>query len=80
MKELPLLFGLLFSLSFNFNVFADVQDGVVALSDEATEVQIQAVRDGARARCEDIDDDNKREVCVVDYYAQHNLEEEPSCD
>jgi hypothetical protein len=28
----------------------------------------------------DIDDEDKREVCVVDYYAQHNLEEEPSCD
>jgi hypothetical protein len=41
---------------------------------------MQVVRDGAKDRCEDIDDEDKREVCVVDYYAQHNLEEEPSCD
>lgn len=76
MRKLAILFGLLIS----FNVFADAQDGVVALGDEATEVQMQTVRDGAKTRCEDIDDDDKREICVVDYYAQHNLEEEPSCD
>ncbi|BAS68003.1 MAG: hypothetical protein DSY43_00260 [Gammaproteobacteria bacterium] len=78
MKKLVLLFGLAFAL--NFTVLADAQDGVAALGDEATEAQMQAVRDGAKVRCEDIDDDDKREVCVVDYYAQHNLEEEPSCD
>lgn len=78
MKKLLLLFG--FSLLLNFNVFADAQDGVVVLADEATDAQMQAVRDGAKVRCEDIDDEDKRETCVVDYYAQHNLEEEPSCD
>ena len=78
MRKLILLFGSVFALSFN--VLADAQDGVAALGDDATEVQMQAIRDGAQARCEDIDDDDKREVCVVDYYAQHNLEEEPSCD
>lgn len=76
MKKLAILFGLLISL----NVFADAQDGVKTLGEEATEAQMQAVRDGAKTRCEDIDDDDKREVCVVDYFAQHNLEEEPSCD
>lgn len=76
MNKLVLLFGLLLS----FNVFADAQDGIVALGDDATEVQMQVVRDGAKARCEDIDDEDKRETCVVDYYAQHNLEEEPGCD
>ncbi|CAB5501606.1 hypothetical protein [uncultured Gammaproteobacteria bacterium] len=76
MKKLAILFGLLLS----FNVFADVKDGVAVLNDEPTEKQMQAVRDGAKDRCEDIDDEDKREVCVVDYYAQHNLEEEPSCD
>ncbi|CAB9539117.1 hypothetical protein [uncultured Gammaproteobacteria bacterium] len=76
MKKLAILFGLLLS----FNVFADAKDGVAVLKDDATEKQMQAVRDGAKNRCEDIDDEDKREVCVVDYFAQHNLEEEPSCD
>ncbi|CAC9645919.1 hypothetical protein [uncultured Gammaproteobacteria bacterium] len=76
MKKLAILFGLLLS----FNVFSDVKDGVAILNDEPTEKQMQVVRDGAKDRCEDIDDEDKREVCVVDYYAQHNLEEEPSCD
>ncbi|SMM99625.1 hypothetical protein SPONN_1284 [uncultured Candidatus Thioglobus sp.] len=78
MKKLAILFGL--SLLLNFNVFADTRDGVAALADEATDAQMQAVRDGAKDRCEAVDDDNKRESCVADYYAQHNLEEEPSCD
>jgi hypothetical protein len=56
------------------------KDGVAVLKDDATEKQMQAERDGAKNRCEDIDDEDKREVCVVDYFAQHNLEEEPSCD
>jgi len=41
---------------------------------------MQLVRDGAMAFCESVDDENERQVCVMDYYAQHNLEEEPSCD
>ncbi|SMN13071.1 hypothetical protein BHECKSOX2_44 [Bathymodiolus heckerae thiotrophic gill symbiont] len=76
MKKLAILFG----LALSFNVFADVQDGVTALSDDATEAQIQLVRDGAKNRCEEVDDEDQREICVVDYYAQHNLEEAPSCD
>ncbi len=76
MKKLIILFVLL----LNFNVFADAQDGVAILGDNAIEAQMQVVRNGAVTRCEDIDDENKREICVVDYYAQHNLEEEPSCD
>ncbi len=75
MKKLILLFGLLWS----FNVFADMQDGVAVLGDNATDAQIQAVRDGAKRRCEDIDSLDKREMCVDDYYVQHNLEEEPNC-
>lgn len=71
---------IIFGLALNFNILADKQDGVAVLGDNATEVQMQAVREGAKTRCEEIDDENKREVCVVDYFAQHNLEEEPSCD
>jgi hypothetical protein len=61
MKKLVILFGLLLS----FNVFADAKDGVAILKDDATEKQMQAVRDGAKIRCEDIDDEDKREVCVL---------------
>jgi hypothetical protein len=50
------------------------------LSDNPTEEQMQLVRDGARDLCENVDDDNEREMCVMDYFAEHNLEEEPSCD
>ncbi len=74
-----LLFGLLLTFGLSFNVFADAKDGVAVLGENPTEKQIQAVRDGAKDLCEDLDD-NKREICVADYYAQHNLEEEPSCD
>jgi hypothetical protein len=63
----------------SFNVSADEQDGVTVLGDEPTELQMQAVRDGAQTRCEDKEED-AREECVMDYFAQHNLEEEPSCD
>ncbi len=78
MKKLVALFGLLFVLSFN--VFSSETDGVAVLGENPTEEQIQAVRNGARDFCSEIDDENQREVCVVNYYAQHNLEEEPSCD
>jgi hypothetical protein len=37
------------------------------------------VRKGAQDRCDEAGED-KKEECVMDYYAQHNLEEEPSCD
>ena len=75
MKGLAVLLGFLLS----FNVFADAKDGVAVLGDDPTEQQMQAVRDGAKDLCEYLDDDN-REICVADYYVQHNLEEEPSCD
>lgn len=77
MKKLVILFGLLVSL--NSNVFADARDGVVALGDNPTDAQMQAVQEGAKNHCQEFDDD-KHEVCVLDYYAQHNLEEEPNCD
>ena len=44
-----------------------------------TEAQKEAVRQGAKEFCEDKEDD-QREECVMDFYANHNLEEEPSCD
>lgn len=75
MKKIILALAILFSL----NLLADEKDGVMVLGDEPTEVQMQAVRDGAKNLCEEMEED-KREECVMDYYAQHNLEEEPSCD
>ncbi|NYT28761.1 MAG: hypothetical protein H0A76_13490 [Candidatus Thiodubiliella endoseptemdiera] len=50
------------------------------MGDDATEEQMQAGEMGQVKSAEDIDDEDQREVCVVDYFAQHNLEEEPSCD
>jgi len=44
-----------------------------------TEAQKEAVRQGAKEFCEDKEDD-QREECVMDFYANHLLEEEPSCD
>jgi hypothetical protein len=38
------------------------------------------VRKGAQIACESVEGDNEREQCVADYYAAHNLDEEPSCD
>ena len=82
-KKLAVLFG--FLLSVNFNVFANATDGVKALGENATEAQKVLVRNGAKDWCDDqvdtgkIEDDG-REECVMDYFANHNLEEEPSCD
>ena len=50
------------------------------LSDDPTEAEMQLVRDGAKDLCSEIDDENEAQMCVMDFYAQHNLEEEPSCD
>jgi|TARA_B100001105_G_C22353572_1_gene426860 chromosome condensin MukBEF MukE localization factor len=75
MRKLVVLFS---SIVFCFAAFAHEADPV--LNDDPTEAQMQLVRDGAMAFCESVDDENERQVCVMDYYAQHNLEEEPSCD
>ena len=76
MKQLALLCGLLLSMSS----FAH-QDGenVAPLGADATEAQKQLVRDGAQDACGEKEEDEKEE-CVMDFYANHNLQEEPSCD
>ncbi len=71
-KNLILLLGFLFS----FSVFAD---NVAPLGSNPTEAEKQVIRDAAQSTCEDQEDD-EREECVMDYFANHNLEEEPSCD
>jgi len=83
MKKIIILVS--FILGLNMNVLANATDGVKALGADATEDQKKSVRDGAKNWCEDqvdtgkIEEDGKEE-CVMDYFANHNLEEEPSCD
>jgi hypothetical protein len=59
--------------------FAGDKDGVPVIPDDPTDEQMQLVRDGAANFCVQ-DDEDARAQCVADYYAQHNLDEEPSCD
>ena len=76
MKKLAVLFGLMLSMS----TFAHMDgEKVSPLSKDATEAQKQVVRDGAKDFCESAEEDAKEE-CVMDFFANHNLEEEPSCD
>lgn len=62
-----------------FIAFANTTDGVQILSDNPTEGQLQIVRDGASRLCSQ-DEELAREQCLVDYYAEYNLEEEDGCD
>jgi hypothetical protein len=83
MKNIIILIS--FILGLNVNVLANSTDGVRALGEGATEDQKKLVRDGAKDWCEDQVDTGKiqedgKEECVMDYFANHNLEEEPSCD
>ncbi len=78
MKKLLLLLVFMSGSFASVGVLSHGKDPV--LSDNPTEEQMQLVRDGARDLCENVDDDNEREMCVMDYFAEHNLEEEPSCD
>ena len=76
MKKIVVLFGFLLSM----NAFAHLSgENITPLGDDQTEKRMQEVRDGAKSFCEDLDDD-QRELCVMDFYTQHDLEEEPSCD
>ena len=76
MTKLVLLFGL--ALSFGVHAHMDGEN-IAPLGADATEAQKQVIRDGAQGACEDKEDD-EREECVMDFYANHNLQEEPSCD
>jgi len=76
MKKLVILFGFLLSTTS----FAHMDgESVVELGADATEAQKILVRDGAQDFCDGKEDDEKEE-CVMDFFANHNLEEEPSCD
>ena len=76
MKKLVVLFGLLLSAT----TFAHMSgENVAPLAKDATDEQKQIVRDGAQNFCDGAEEDEKEE-CVMDFFANHNLEEEPSCD
>lgn len=76
MKKLTLLFAFLISTTVLAHMDGDT---VAALGANATEAQKVLVRDGAQDFCSELEDDEKEE-CVMDFFANHNLEEEPSCD
>ena len=83
MKKIIVLIS--FLLGLNASVLANSTDGVKALGGNATEAQKVLVRNGAQDWCGDQVDSGKiedgdKEECVMDYFANHNLEEEPSCD
>jgi len=72
-------------MGLSLSSFAYPEDGIKPLNDNPTEGQMSVVRIGAKNWCEDQMDSGKitedgREECVMDYFVQHNLDEEPSCD
>jgi len=70
----------LFAFLMTTTVFAHMDgETVVPLAKDATEAQMQVIRDGAQDFCDGVEEDAKEE-CVMDFFANHNLEEEPSCD
>jgi hypothetical protein len=53
---------------------------VPVLGDNPTEEQMELVRKGANIFCSEVEDEDEKQQCAADYFAQHNLDEEPSCD
>jgi hypothetical protein len=80
MKKLSILFASLFAFSLSANAHMDGESvAKLPTVNGGSDAQKEAVRKGAKEFCEDKEDD-QREECVMDFYANHNLEEEPSCD
>jgi hypothetical protein len=80
MKKLNILFASFVAISLSVNAHM-AGENVASLPtvNGGTDAQKEAVRQGAKEFCEDKEED-AREECVMDFYANHNLEEEPSCD
>ncbi len=76
MKQLVILFGFLVSMSTMAHMKGEA---TAPLGANPTEAQKQVIRDDAQDSCDSAEDDAKEE-CVMDFFANHNLEEEPSCD
>ena len=80
MNKLSILFASLFAFSMSVNAHMTGENTPkLPTVNGGTEAQKEAVRQGAKEFCEEKEDD-EREECVMDFYANHNLEEEPSCD
>lgn len=79
MKKLVVLFGLLLSSVTFAHVDGETIAPLPLPVDSQTEEQKKIVRDGAKDFCDSAEEDAKEE-CVMDFFANHNLEEEPSCD
>jgi hypothetical protein len=75
-NKLVILFGFLVSMSAVAHMDGDT---IVPLGATSTEEQKKVIRDGAQDFCDGAEEDAKEE-CVMDFFANHNLEEEPSCD
>ena len=80
MNKLAVMFAAACVLSLGVNAhMAGEKVAKLPTVNGGTDVQKEAVRIGAKEFCSDKEDD-EREECVMDFYANHNLEEEPSCD
>ena len=79
MKKLVLLFGFLLSISASAHQDGENTAPLDVNPDSQTEAQKQVIRDAAKDFCSEKEDDDKEE-CTVDFFANHNLQEEPSCD
>ena len=75
MKKVAVLFILLLSSVTFAHVDGEAIAPLPLPVDSQTEEQKKIVRDGAQDFC-----DSAKEECVMDFFANHNLEEEPSCD
>ena len=79
MKKVAVLFILLLSSVTFAHVDGETIAPLPLPVDSQTEEQKKIVRDGAQDFCDSAGEDAKEE-CVMDFFANHNLEEEPSCD
>ena len=80
MNKLAVMFAAACVLSLGVNAhMAGEKVAKLPTINGGTDAQKEAVRKGAKEFCSDKEDE-KREECVMDFYANHNLEEEPSCD
>ncbi|MDC0407106.1 hypothetical protein OAM82_00450 [Candidatus Thioglobus sp.] len=79
MKKAAVLFILLLSSVTFAHVDGETIEPLPLPVDSQTEAQKKIVRDGAQDFCDGAEEDAKEE-CVMDFFANHNLEEEPSCD
>jgi|JYMV01.1.fsa_nt_gi hypothetical protein len=74
---LKLTFLLFFILPYT-NSIAD--DGVMVLSDNPTDIEIEVVREAAYNLCNKIIDCEKGDECAADYLSGHNYEGDIDCD